>query len=187
MVGKSHQLVGFVSAYTVALYLPIGHLNTQSVIAILLAITVGSLTPDLDSQENRLYTLMPVGQRLFAEVGERLFGRHRSISHSIIGVYILGNLSHWLVYMLPKENGIPHDLLWGAYMIALISHLVADALTRDGIPLLWPIKWNFGFPPFKFLRMKTGGWIELYVVRALLVLILIYVTLTRWDIVSIIF
>ncbi|MDQ3239729.1 MAG: metal-dependent hydrolase [bacterium] len=187
MVGKSHQLVGFVSVYTVAILLPVGHLNTQTIIACVLCITVGSLASDLDSQENKLYTLIPIGQKIFAEVGERAFGRHRSISHSALGVVIFGYLTHWLIYMIPKENGIPHELLWGSFMISFVSHLVADALTRDGIPLLWPIKWRFGFPPLKFLRMKTGGWFELYVVRSLLLLFLIYITYVEWDSVSSIF
>jgi inner membrane protein len=181
MVGKSHQLVGFVTVYTVALTMPIGHLNTQTIIAGLLCISLGSLTPDLDSQENKLYTLVPVGQGLLAEIGERLFGRHRSISHSVLGVIIMGYVSHWLIFMIPPENGLALGFLWWAYMISLVSHLFADAVTRDGIPLLWPITWRFGFPPIKFLRMKTGGWVEIFVVRSLLIGFIILLTITYWP------
>jgi membrane-bound metal-dependent hydrolase YbcI (DUF457 family) len=45
-------------------------------------------------------------------------------------------------------------------MLAQLSHLLADSLTIEGVPWLFPIPFKFGFPPFAFLRMKTGGWIE---------------------------
>ncbi len=45
-------------------------------------------------------------------------------------------------------------------MIGYISHLIGDAVTKEGLPLLFPIKWHFGFPPFRFLRITAGNWIE---------------------------
>jgi inner membrane protein len=181
MVGKSHQMVGFVTVYSYAVLTQTPHLNTQTLIAAALCITLGSLTPDLDSQENKLYTLVPFAQRLFAEVGERAFGKHRSISHSVIGVAIAWYVSHWLIFMIPEANGFNLQALWYAYIFSLISHLVADAVTKDGIPLLWPIKFRFGFPPFAFLRMKTGGWFEIFIVRSVLVLWVIYLSVIEWD------
>lgn len=178
-------MVGFVTVYTVALVAQTPHLNTQTIIAAAVCITLGSLTPDLDSQENKLYTLVPFAQRLFAEVGERAFGKHRSISHSLIGVAIGWFVSKWLIFMIPVENGFNLQALWIAYMLSLISHLVADSVTKDGIPLLWPINFRFGFPPFKFMRMKTGGWIEIFVVRSLLMLWVIYLTVVKWGAVKI--
>ncbi len=185
MVGKSHQLVGFVSVYTYAVIMQTPHLNPQTVIAAVLLISLGSLTPDLDSQENKIYQIVPIGQRLFAEVGERAFGRHRSISHSILGVAILWYLSHWLIFMIPEANGFNLQALWLAYVISLISHLFADAITKDGIPLLWPIKFRFGIPPLKFMRMKTGGWTEVFIVRSLLVVWVIYLTVVEWGVVKV--
>lgn len=56
-------------------------------------------------------------------------------------------------------------------MIGFVSHLVTDAMTRQGIPLLFPLPWDFGIPPFKFLRMKTGGFVELWIVVPVLILL----------------
>jgi inner membrane protein len=181
MVGKSHQLVGFTTLYTLAFITSQPYLNMQTLIASLVCISLGSLTPDLDSQENKLYTLVPAGQRLVAEVGERLFGKHRSISHSLIGVAIVGCVSRWLIYKIPSANNFNLDVLWYSYFFSFLSHLVADALTKDGIPLLWPIPLKFGIPPLKFLRMKTGGWVEIFVVRLLLILWLLYITFIYWN------
>ncbi len=185
MVGKSHQMVGFVTVYTYAIFMQTPHLNPQTLIAAALCITLGSLTPDLDSQENKLYELVPFGSRLFAEVGERAFGKHRSISHSLIGVGIGYFVSRWLIFMIPEANGFDLTALWYAYMLALVSHLASDFITKDGIPLLWPIKFRFGFPPFKFMRMRTGGPIEIYVVRSLLVLWVVYLTVVNWGVVKV--
>ena len=181
MVGKSHQLVGFATVYTVALLTFQPYLNTQTVIAAVLLISLGSLTPDLDSQENKLYTLVPAGQRLFAEVGERVFGKHRTISHSILGTFIIGVLSHWLIYKIPAANNFNLDVLWYSYILSFLSHLAADSVTIEGIPLLWPIPFKFGIPPLKFLRMKTGGGIEIFIVRPLLALWIFYLTFLYWN------
>ncbi|MDQ3098660.1 MAG: metal-dependent hydrolase [bacterium] len=185
MVGKSHQMVGFATVYTYAVLTQTPYLNTQTLVAALLCITLGSLTPDLDSQENKLYTLLPFGHKVLAEVGERAFGKHRTISHSLIGVTIAWFLSYWLIFMIPVENGFNLTALWYAYMLALISHLFADFVTKDGIPLLWPISFKFGFPPFKFMRMRTGGWIELYIVRSLVVFWVFYLTIVNWNVVKV--
>jgi inner membrane protein len=181
MVGKSHQLVGFTTVYAVGLLTYQPYLNTQTLIAALLCISLGSLTPDLDSQENKLYTLVPAGQRIVAEVGERLFGKHRSISHSLLGTVIIGFISHWLIYKIPGANNFNLDVLWYSYFISFLSHLAADAVTIEGIPLLWPIPFKFGIPPVKFLRMKTGGWFEIFIVRTLLAIFILYLTYRYWN------
>lgn len=181
MVGRSHQMVGFACVYATALYFSSASFNTQTIVVGILFTTLGSLTPDLDSQENVLYNLVPIGHRAVADVFEKVFGKHRSISHSILGVFVFGYLSSFLIDKIPKENGLDLTALWVAYMISLISHLAADALTTEGIPLLWPVKIRFGFPPFSFLRFKTGGWFEKYVVRSILIVFIFGMTYFFWD------
>lgn len=181
MVGKTHQLIGFASVYSLALWSNIGQLNTQTLIASVVLISIGSLTPDLDNEDNKLYTLLPIGHGFFSNVGEKLFGRHRSISHSFVGIVLFGYISYFLIYKIPPANGFRLDLLWYSFFISLISHIGADALTREGIPLLWPIKWKIGFPPFKFLRMKTGGFVEKYFVRTFVLIYLVVVTYLFWP------
>lgn len=45
-------------------------------------------------------------------------------------------------------------------MIGYLSHLLTDSLTTEGVPWFFPIPIRLGFPPFKSLRLKTGGLIE---------------------------
>lgn len=45
-------------------------------------------------------------------------------------------------------------------MLGMLSHLVMDSLTKEGVPWFFPIDLNIGFPPFKFLRPATGGLVE---------------------------
>ena len=47
---------------------------------------------------------------------------------------------------------------------------IADMLTREGVPLLYPWKKKFGIPPIKLMRIKTNSWVErLFVFPGLLV------------------
>lgn len=181
MTGKTHQLIGFVSVYSVALVLGVGGINVQTFIACILLISLGSLTPDLDNDKNRIYTLIPLGQKTFSEVFEKVFGKHRSVSHSFFGMAILGWISHWLIFKIPVENGLAHEFLWGAYMISMISHVTADMYTRDGVPLLWPFKITFYGIPIKPLRIRTGSWVEMVVVEGMTVLILVGISYYYWD------
>jgi inner membrane protein len=181
MLGRTHQLIGFTAVYSLALINGIDELNNQTLLASLLLITLGSLAPDLDNENNKLYGLAPVGKRIFSEIGERFFGKHRSISHSLLGTVLFFYTSHWLVYKIPIENGFDLPLLWYSFAISLLAHLAADALTNEGIPLLWPLKLKFGFPPFKFLRIKTGGFVEKYFVSTITCLFLFFITVIKFE------
>lgn len=49
-------------------------------------------------------------------------------------------------------------------MIGYISHLAADSFTKEGLSLLFPFKFNFGLPPVKEFRIKTGKFIENFII-----------------------
>lgn len=188
MVGKTHQLIGFASVYSAALLTGVEGINIQTFIACFILISLGSLTPDLDNEKNKIYTLVPIGQRTFSEVFERVFGKHRSVSHSFIGILILGWISHWLMYHIPLENGFNADYLWASFMIALIAHIGADMYTKDGVPLLWPLKITFYGIPFKPLRIRTGSWVEFVFVEGGVILSTAILTYILWDrVVSLVF
>ncbi len=181
MVGRTHQLCGFTALYTFALVWPYVDMNMQTLIACVICVSLGSLAPDLDNEDNVIYTLVPAGRKVISEIGERVFGKHRSISHSILGVFIMGYLTKWLIFRIPPENGFDLPALWYAFMISFVVHIFADFLTKDGVPLVWPWKYRFGFPPFKFMRIRTGGKIEMFVVNPLLVLFCLALTILYYD------
>jgi membrane-bound metal-dependent hydrolase YbcI (DUF457 family) len=53
-------------------------------------------------------------------------------------------------------------------MIGMLSHLVMDTLTKEGVPWFLPIPIKLGFPPKKAWRITTGKWVETWVVFPLL-------------------
>jgi len=98
MTGRTHQFIGFTTVYTFALLASYDSFNLQTVVFGVVLISLGALMPDLDSEDNVIYSLVPVGRRVISEIFERVFGRHRSISHSLLGIFLFGLLSHWLIF-----------------------------------------------------------------------------------------
>lgn len=176
--------------------------NIHSFPLLLIALVLvgfGALLPDVDHPEGRLvnsklfgiefFQLFPWLLRgiafaykvitfpitvIFKVAGIRLRGRgfranfgHRGVTHSLLALGLLialGELPffpwHWLHLGLL--------IGWG-----YASHLVADALTKQGVPFLWPLDRHFGFPPSRLLRLTTGQWTEYTLVAALTVLCLV--------------
>jgi inner membrane protein len=52
-------------------------------------------------------------------------------------------------------------------------HIAADALTLGGVPLLWPSRKRYGFPPDSRWRFRTGTWPEFVIVWAFMILVAI--------------
>ncbi len=73
------------------------------------------------------------------------------------------------------------DIVWWAFMIGFLSHLVMDTLTKEGVPWLFPIPIHFGFPPLRFLRLTTGGFVEKSIVFPGLILLTAYVVFVYYG------
>src|SRR5262249_44660035 len=77
------------------------------------------------------------------------------------GLAIFGFGMHWLLVALhPVMHSVNIGLVWGAFMIGMLSHLVMDTFTKEGVPWLLPIPVKFGLPPLKKLRITTGKTVE---------------------------
>lgn len=85
---------------------------------------------------------------------------HRNLTHSFLGVFLVYHILKFLLYIFLNPQFVNIDIIFASMMIGYISHLVGDALTKDGLPLLFPLKLKFGFPPFSALRITAGNWIE---------------------------
>jgi len=120
---------------------------------------IGGLVPDIDQQTSMFWKNVRGGGSLAVLVAP-LLGGHRFISHSVIGVILFGFLSKLLFNMLGSFIVVDMQIVWIAFMIGYISHLLMDTLTKDGVAWFFPFSWRIGFPPFSFLRVKTGGLIE---------------------------
>jgi len=100
------------------------------------------------------------------DVDIRLKLKHRSMTHSLIALALV-LLVCW--YVAP----VSVIYVGGGY----ISHLLADALTPYGVPLLYPLRWRF-----RLARFRTGGRVDqlVGVLAALVILLFAFNPLTQY-------
>lgn len=176
MTGRTHDLAAITALGITFLVLSPAHLTLATALLAVFANLVGGIAPDIDQPTAPLWRNLPVG-RYLGKVFGLLSGGHRFLTHSFIGVALLG----WLVWLLlnfvhPIIGSVDIVPVEWAFLIGALSHLLFDLFTKEGVPLLLPIPVKFGFPPVKALRITTGKFIENFVVfPGLLVLnLLIY-------------
>jgi membrane-bound metal-dependent hydrolase YbcI (DUF457 family) len=100
-----------------------------------------------------------------------IFGGHRHISHSLLGIVLFEVLSKFFLMLISGVLLINMDIVWYSFMIGVLSHLIIDRFTHSGVPWLFPIPINIGMHPVKALRFHTGGVIEKEVVFPGLILL----------------
>lgn len=164
MTARTHDLAAITALGVVVLVTPARTITLATAIIAVFANLIGGITPDIDQPTAPLWRNLPVGKYL-GKVFDKMLGGHRFITHSIIGLVLFGYLSHLLlIFLHPIMTSVNIGLIWWAFIIGMISHLVMDTLTKEGVPWLLPIPVKFGFPPFKAWRITTGKWVETWVV-----------------------
>ncbi|HEX7735200.1 MAG TPA: metal-dependent hydrolase [Ktedonobacteraceae bacterium] len=188
MVGKSHLQVGLTAGVILDSMMHISgppligasHITLALVIdkaLFYLMVGFGALLPDIDNAHSTL------GKKLgwISKEIQHKFG-HRTLFHSFLGL-ILGSLialgAQQLIMYLLLSRGytVPAHIIGSSHIVFIavlfgcIMHIVADALTLEGVPLLWPYKKYYGFPPIRNWRFKTGTWPEHVIVWAFTLLV----------------
>lgn len=159
MTGRTHDLIAFTALSAIVLYQPLHTISLGTALIAFNANLVGGLTPDIDQPTAKLWKDLPAGS-VFGRIFSPLLGGHRTISHSFFGIALFGFLSHWILQLASKTVLINMDIVWWAFMIGYISHLIADTITHEGVPWLFPLPVKFGIPPIQALRPHTGGFVE---------------------------
>jgi len=159
MTGRTHDLAAFTTLSFAFVYFPTPDISLFTLITALGANFIGGLFPDLDNASSNLWKKVRGGS-ILSRLISPLLGGHRMISHSLVGLMLTGFLLTHLLTALSKVLLVDMHVIWWSFMLGVVSHLATDALTKDGIPLLFPLPFQIGFPPFKFLRLQTGGRIE---------------------------
>lgn len=159
MVARTHDLAAFAALSAVAAYAPLQEMSLSTLLVALGANFIGGLAPDLDQPTADLWRRLPAGN-IFGRILSPLFGGHRMIAHSIVGAFLIGLGIRWLLTLMNTVLLVDMNIVWWAFMIGLVSHIFMDMLTKEGVPLLFPLPWKFGFPPIKSMRVKAGGMIE---------------------------
>ncbi|MBI2009706.1 MAG: metal-dependent hydrolase [Candidatus Chisholmbacteria bacterium] len=163
MTARTHDAIAFASLVTAATLYPPASLNLYTLFAAIIGNNIGALIPDIDQASNRLWDLVPGGDRI-DKVLSRLFYKHRTLTHSLLGLFLIFKSLEWLLPRLLNEAFVNVDLVFWSIIIGYASHLVADAFTKEGLPLLFPLKIKIGLPPIKAFRLTTDSWVERLVV-----------------------
>lgn len=180
MTGRTHDLAAFTALTYVVATMPTPDMSLGTIIVAFSANMIGGLAPDLDQPTAALWNRIPAGS-VFGRILHPLFGGHRFISHSIIGIAIAGFIVKVFLTAASHTLIVDETAVWWAFMIGFISHLVMDTFTRDGVPWLFPIPIKFGIPPLRILRMKTKGFMENMVVFPGLLILNGYLYYTYYD------
>lgn len=164
MTGRTHDLAAITALGIVVIANPPGAVTLSTAILAVFFNLVGGIAPDIDQPTAPFWRNLPVG-KYFGKVFGALNGGHRFLTHSLIGVALLGFVFHWLlIFFHPVMPNVNVGLVTWAFMIGVISHLVMDTFTKEGVPWLLPIPFKFGLPPVKRMRVTTGKFAEKYVI-----------------------
>jgi inner membrane protein len=170
MIARTHDLAAITALGVTFLVMPEQTITLATVILSVFANLIGGITPDIDQPTAPLWHNLPAG-KYFGRIFDKLLGGHRFITHSILGLVLFGYLFHLLLgFLQPILSTVNIGLVWWAFMIGMVSHLVMDSLTKEGVPWLLPIPIKFGFPPLNEWRITTGKWVETWVVFPLLLI-----------------
>ncbi len=181
MTGKTHQVIGqTVGLATYFSLKPLGYEPATFAFVVVVS-SVAALLPDIDQPTSSLWRSVPFGKAAGAVVNP--FIEHRNLSHSLLGVALVGWLVHWLTAIMPGYWGVDGQVVFWVFMAAYSSHLLADMVTVEGIPLFFPYQHMFGIPPkpFEGLRIVTGKWFENLVVFPLVNIALLVIIISHWT------
>jgi inner membrane protein len=130
---------------------------------------LGGLAPDVDRAGSSVARSLGPPSRMAAWVVQRGLG-HRGPLHSLAAVL--------LVFVLGEAAGAGAGTtnVGAALAFGWASHLLLDALTPAGVPLLWPLPARLRLPP----GVTTGGLLEQVVVALGLLLCLAWASGSPW-------
>lgn len=180
MTGRTHDLAAFTALNLAFVVYPIPEMTLATAFVAFSANMIGGLAPDIDQSTASIYQKVRGGEFVKKLIAP-LFGGHRFISHSILGVILAAVLSDIVLSLIGKVLLVDMDVVWWAFMIGFVSHLFADMFTRDGIPLFFPLSFKIGIPPVRSLRLKTGGIVEKSFIFPGLLLINMFVIYTHYS------
>lgn len=174
-------MAAFVALSIVTLTHPLPEITLATGVTALVANMIGGIAPDIDQPTAPFWRNLPIGGYVGRTL-TRLLGGHRFLSHSLVGIFLFGLGFHYLLQILtPSFPTLDMSVIWWAFMIGFVSHLVMDSFTREGVPWLLPIPIKFGFPPIRKLRVETDSFMEKFAVFPALIVINMYWFYLHYD------
>jgi inner membrane protein len=181
MTGRTHDMAAFTALTLVVLSHPLPEITVGTGLVAIAANLIGGIAPDIDQPTAPFWRNLPIGN-IFGRFFGKLLGGHRFLSHSVLGIIIFGVLFQIILnFLQPSIPKINLDVVWWAFMIGFISHLIMDSFTQEGVPWLLPIPMKFGIPPIRALRVPTGGFLERFIIFPGLIVINALVLYINYD------
>ena len=159
MTGRTHDLAAFTSLSLVVISMPPIQMTLATGIVALGANLLGGLAPDIDQPTAAFWHTFPAGS-IVGRVITPMLGGHRFISHSALGIVLFGFLLSLFLNLIKGVLIVDMHVVWWAFMIGFVSHLIMDTFTKEGVFWLFPIPIRIGIPPIRLFRITTGGLIE---------------------------
>ncbi len=180
MTGRTHDLAAFTALTATVAYFPLTEMTLATAIVAFTANMVGALAPDIDQTTSSIWEKVRFG-RILSGIVSPLFGKHRFLSHSLVGLVLFAIGVRFLLGLIGAVLLVDMNIVWISFMIGFISHLLTDMLTRDGIPLLFPFPIKFGIPPIRAFRIKTKGFAEKSIIFPGLILLNMYIFYMNYE------
>lgn len=181
MTARTHDLAAITALGMVVLAQPVANLTLATLLIAVLANQLGGIAPDIDQPTAPLWRNLPVGHFL-GRVIDKGFGGHRFLTHSLLGVALFSFLAKALLtFLQPVMSHVNSGYVWWAFLIGMLSHLVMDTFTKEGVPWLLPLPWKLGLPPLRRLRLTTGQAAETLLVFPLLLVIDIWLCHSHYS------
>ena len=183
MTGKTHQIAGITAGLGWFLTQAPPAYGPATLAAVLVGSSIGALLPDIDQPAAEIWDKIPIVGHTAGKITSKAAFGHRNLTHSILGFVLIGLLTHRIVFKFPDYWGIDKMILFVAVMISYGVHLLADAFTVEGIPLLFPWQRNFGLPPkpLEGIRIQSGKWFENLIIFPAVNIVLIVLIITYWN------
>lgn len=160
MIARTHDLAAITALSVVILSVPIPEITLSTVVLAILANLIGGITPDIDQPTAPFWRNLPVAG-FFGRFLTKMLGGHRFLTHSLLGVIFLGYLVYLMLgFFHPVMPKVDIDIVWWAFMIGILSHLVLDTFNKEGVHWLLPIPIKIGLPPIRAWRVTTDSWAE---------------------------
>lgn len=181
MTAKTHNAIAFASLLALASYYVPENINVTTLGLSLVGVSMGALIPDMDQAGNALWNLLP-GRHSVGRIFRKVFYKHRTITHSVLGVYLIYKFLDFLFHKIFNPGFIDPNIILASVMIGFVSHLLADSFTEEGLPLFFPLKFTFGIPPIKKVRIKTGKWFENLIIFPSVWVFVVYLLVQKKEI-----
>jgi len=128
---------------------------------VLIAAMAGGTLPDIDHKSSKIGRSL----KIFSSIISTLF-EHRGLTHSVIFIIGIWFLLKWLgasaitSFGLPSESAYYFHIFTIGFCSGILSHALADACTKAGVRLFYPLNYRFRFPIISWISLSSGSKFE---------------------------